>query len=237
MPSHPLSFRESATPKISFREPRIPEAQFPRRPLSVDLVSELIRRRYPIKECAHPTLDHPEHKLEEVLVRCGILKRSRVDRLVSRISVQLLDNPTCLLVPAPQVARCRARFANPIVERGEVDIERLRRRTVRPRLHEFGVRREALWGVYTHKVCRIDNRLLLNALHVVEGLGDRPARYRPEHGLGVGDVSALSPYPCHFVASPLPQTSEPATPATSPGHDHLREPPRCSVHQTPPHSR
>src|SRR5215204_1286855 len=75
---------------LGFRESRIPEAQFPRRPLSVDFVSELIRRRYPIKECAHPTLDHPEHKLEEVLLRCGILKRSRVDWLVSRISVQLL---------------------------------------------------------------------------------------------------------------------------------------------------
>jgi hypothetical protein len=69
-----------------------------------------------------PLVD-PEHKLDEVLLRCGVLKRTCLDRLVARSSVQLLDNLTCLLIAAPQVARGRARFANPIVERGEVDVE------------------------------------------------------------------------------------------------------------------
>ena len=89
----------------------------------LDFDSELIRRRYPIQESAHTLLVDREHKLEEVILHCGVLERTRVDRLVARISVQLLDNLTCLLLAAPQVARCRARFAKPIVERGEVDVE------------------------------------------------------------------------------------------------------------------
>src|SRR5918995_3531185 len=52
-------------------------------------------------------LADPEHKLDEVLLRCGVLKRTCVDRLVGCISVQLLDNLTCLLLAAPQVARGR----------------------------------------------------------------------------------------------------------------------------------
>src|SRR3712207_8435633 len=47
-------------------------------------------------------------------------------------------------------------FANPIVERCEVGVERLRRRTVRPRLHEFGVRGEAFRGIRAHKVRRVN---------------------------------------------------------------------------------
>src|SRR5918994_936848 len=134
-------------------------------------------------------LADPEHKLDKVLLRCGVLKRTCVDRLVACISVQLLDNLTCLLIAAPQVARGRARLANPIVERGEVDVERLRRRTVRPRLHEFGVRREAFWGVHTPEIRRVEDRLPLNALHVVEGLADSAARDRHDHRLYVRDVT------------------------------------------------
>ena len=145
----------------------------------------MIRGRNPIKELAHPSLVDPEHKLEEVLLRCSVLKRACVDRLVARISVQLLGNLTCLFVAAPQVARCRARFANPILERGEVDVERLSRRTVCPRLHEFGVRGEARWGVYTSEISRVDNRLALQALHIVKGLGDPAARDCYDHGLDV----------------------------------------------------
>src|SRR3954465_10239967 len=93
---------------------------------------DLSRRRHPIKELAKPSLVDREHKLEEVLLCCGVLQRTCVDWLVARISVQLLDNLPRLLISAPQVARCRACFANPIVERCKVDVERLRRRTVRP---------------------------------------------------------------------------------------------------------
>src|SRR5215207_7280637 len=73
--------------------------------------SELIRRRHPIKESAHPSLIDPKYELEKVLLHCGVLERTRVDRLVARISVQLLDNLPRLLLAAPQVARCRADFA------------------------------------------------------------------------------------------------------------------------------
>src|SRR5215213_2923164 len=187
-----------------------------------EIGSELIRRRHPIQEWAQPPLADRGHELEEVLLRCGVLQRTCVYRLVAYISVQLLDNLPRLLVAAPQVARCRARFTDPIVEHCEVDVERLRRRTVRPRLHVFGVRGEARWGLHAPEVRRVDNRLPLEALYVVEGLGDRAARDRHEHGLGLRAVTALSPDPPHhLVARPLPEIREPATDVAPANHSDL----------------
>src|SRR5919106_2550655 len=153
------------------------------------VVSESIRRRYPIKELAHPPPADPHGQMDEVLLRGGILKRSRVNRLVARISVQLLDNLTCLLIAAPHVTWCRVCFPNSVVECGEVGVERLHRRAVRPRLHEFSVRREALWGGHTQEIRRVDNRLPIESLHVVEGFGNHSARDRHEHGFGLRNVS------------------------------------------------
>src|SRR5215216_1994992 len=136
-------------------------------PSSSIVASELIRRCHPIKESAQPSTVDREHELEEVLLQRGVLERPCVDWLKACISVELLDNLPGFLVAAPQVARCRARFANPIVERCKVGVERLRRRTVCSGLHEFGVRGEALWGIYAYEIRRVDNRLALHAPHVV----------------------------------------------------------------------
>src|SRR5215208_2658705 len=125
------------------------------------VASELIRRCHPIEESAQPSPVDRKHELEEVLLQRGVLKRTCVDRLKACISVELLDNLPGFLVAAPQVARCRARFANPTVERCKVGVERLRRRSVRSGLHEFGVRGEALRGIYAYEVRRVDNRLPL----------------------------------------------------------------------------
>jgi hypothetical protein len=116
-----------------------------RRPFCGSFVSESIRRCHPIKELAQPSLVDRKHELEAVLLRCGVLQRSCVDRLVACISVQLLDDLPRLLVAATQIAWRRARFANPLVERCEVDVERLRRRTVSPGIHEFGVGSRNRW--------------------------------------------------------------------------------------------
>src|SRR5215204_6584216 len=80
-------------------------------------------------------------------------------------------------------------------------------------------------GVYTPEIRRVDNRLPLNALHVVEGLSDRAARDRHDHGLGVRDVTALLPDPRQLVARPLPEIREPATDVASAKH--------CDLHCTP----
>src|SRR5215211_5240320 len=212
--------------------PRSPSPHAPHPSCSSDALlsssivdSELIRRRNPIQKWAQPSLADPDDELEEVLLYRGVLKRTRVDRLVACISGELLDVLPCLLVPAPQIARRRARFAKTIVERGEVDVERLRRRSVRPRLHIFGVRGEVLWGLHAHKVRRVDNRFALDAPHVVEGLGDRTARNCHKHDLGVRDVPALSPDPPHLVACPLPEIREPATNVAPADH--------CDLHLTP----
>src|SRR5215204_5900055 len=194
--------------------------------LSCSIVgSELIRRRHPIQELAQSSLADPHDELDEALLRCGVLQRTRVDRLVACISVELLDNLPRLLIPAPQIARPRASFDKPVVERGEVGVERLRRRTVRPRLHVFGVGGEALWGLHAHEVRRIDNRFALEPSHVVEGLGDRAARDRHEYDLGVRDVPALSSDPPQLVARPLPEIREPATDVPSTDH--------CDLHPAP----
>jgi hypothetical protein len=46
------------------------------------------------------SLANPEGELEEVLLRCGVLKSTGVDRLVACISVELLDDLPGLLVPS-----------------------------------------------------------------------------------------------------------------------------------------
>src|SRR5215208_1373177 len=95
------------------------------------VASELIRRCHPIEESAQPSPVDRKHELEEILLQRGVLDRTCVDRLKACISVELLDNLPRLLIAAPQVARCRARFANLMVKRCEVGVERLHCRTVR----------------------------------------------------------------------------------------------------------
>src|SRR5215213_1864071 len=73
-------------------------------------VSELIRRRHPIKESPQPSLVDCKFELEEVLLQRSVRERTRVDRLVACISVELLGSMPRLLVTAPQIARCQARF-------------------------------------------------------------------------------------------------------------------------------
>src|SRR5215207_9816613 len=111
---------------------------FPRRTLSGNLVNTLLGCRLRAgQEALSYTgkvpfllLADPMHESTgEVFLRRGVLKRTCVDRLGARISVQLLDHLTCLLIATPQVARCRARFANPVVGHSEVGVERLSRRT------------------------------------------------------------------------------------------------------------
>ena len=110
---------------------------FPRRTLSGNLVNTLLGCRLRAGQEAlsdtgmgpSPLADPMHESTGEVFLRRGVLKRTCVDRLGARISVQLLDHLTCLLIATPQVARCRARFTNPIVGHSEVGVERLSRRT------------------------------------------------------------------------------------------------------------
>src|SRR5215211_5717718 len=101
-----------------------------RRSFCGSFVSELIRRCDPIKESAQPSPVDRKLELEEVLLQRRVLKRTCIHRLVACISVELLDNLPRFLITAPHIARCRARLTDPIVERCEVGVERLRRRTV-----------------------------------------------------------------------------------------------------------
>src|SRR5919107_5422167 len=110
---------------------------FPRRTLSGNLVNTLLGCRLRVDQEAlsdtgvgpSPLADPIHESTGEVFLRRGVLKGTCVDRLGARISVQLLDHLTCLLIATPQVARCRARFANPVVGHSEVGVERLSRRT------------------------------------------------------------------------------------------------------------
>ena len=62
-------------------------------------------------------------------------------------------------------------------------------------------------------------------LKIVEGLGDRTAGKRHEHGLGVREVTALSPGSPHLAACALPEIREPATDVAPTNH--------CDLHFAP----
>src|SRR3712207_3631012 len=190
--------------------------------------SELVGWRHPIEESAQPSPVDREHEPNEALLQRGVLERACVHRLVARISDELLDDLPRLLVTAPQVARRRARFAEAIVERCEVGVERLRRRTVRPRLHEFRVRREAPRRLCAHEVRRVDHRFTSDAMHFVEVLGDRAAGDRYEHSLCLGDVTALSSDPRYLVARSLPEIREPTADVAFADHSDLHRAPSSS---------
>src|SRR3954447_7643150 len=101
--------------------PRRPRRAHPRCPtVHLDARSKSIRRRHPVQEWTNTPPAYPCRDLDEALLCRGVLQRTRVGKLVARISAQPLDDLPCLLLAAPHVARCRARFADPLVERGEV---------------------------------------------------------------------------------------------------------------------
>src|SRR5215218_6535613 len=207
----------------------LPHRWFPRRTLSGNLVNTLLGCRLRVDQEAlsdtamdpSPLADPIHESTGEVFLRRGVLKRTCVDRLVARISVQLLDHLTCLLIAAPQVARCRARFANPVVGHSEVGVERLSRRTGCASSSRMRRLTRGPLEAHAQQIRRVDNRLPLKALHVVKGLADSAAMDRHDHGFGVRDVPALSPGPRHLVARPLPEISERATAIAIAYHCHV----------------
>src|SRR4051794_38831014 len=167
-----------------------------------------IGRRHPVEVRAHPALVDREDERQERLLLAGVLERPGVDRLVAGVAVELLDQLARLVVAAPEVARCRVGVGDPVVDAREVDVERLGRGAVRPRLHVLGVRGEAAGRIRTDQVGGVDHRLPVDALHPVERLGHRSARDCEQHRLGVGDVAALAADPRDVVTGLLPEIGE-----------------------------
>jgi hypothetical protein len=78
----------------------------------------------------------------------------------------------------------------------------------------------------------------LNALYVVEGLGDRLAGNGQQHGLGIRDVTTLSTDPGDLVARHLPRVREAAPDVALADHrdphsDSFRKEPKIKVRAPP----
>src|SRR5437588_24482 len=84
--------------------------------------SESIGRRHPVEERPECLPDR-EDDVDHGFLRCGVLDRTRVDRVVTSVDVQLLDNPVRRLVSAPQVARALARLPEPRIQQRVIDVE------------------------------------------------------------------------------------------------------------------
>jgi hypothetical protein len=91
------------------------------------------------------------------------------------------------------------------------DLERLSRRTGCASSSRIRHSTRSPLAAHAQQIRRVDNRLALQALHVVKGLADSAAMDRHDHGFGVRDVPALSPDPPHLLARPLLEISERAT--------------------------
>src|SRR5918992_5719190 len=109
---------------------------------------KLVRWRYPVHKGSY-TLANREENPCQAFLGCGVAGRSSMNQLIASVLIELLDNFASLIVSAPKVARRRTCLAEPAVQRSEIDVERLRRRTVGLGLHELRVGAEACWWINT----------------------------------------------------------------------------------------
>src|SRR3954469_9181523 len=128
--------------------------------------------------------------------------------VIAGVAVQLLDDLARLLVAAPKVARPHARLQQAVIQRREVDVERLRRRPAGPRLHELSVGREAARWDHAIEVGGVDHRLAVYPRQPVERLADRSSRDRQQHDVGGRPGAAAAPEARHLMAGALPQVGE-----------------------------
>ena len=63
----------------------------------------------------------------------------------------------------------------------------------------------SLPGDHALKIGRIDDRLPLDAAHVVERIGHRLAGDRQHHDVGIRDIAPFSTDPAHLMPGPLPK--------------------------------
>src|ERR671915_1654600 len=124
---------------------------------------KLVRWRYPVQKRSYP-LANREDGPYQAFLGCGIAERSGINRLITGVLIELLDNFASLVVSAPQVAWCRTCLAEPVVQRSEIDVERLGRWTVRLGLHELRVGAEARWRINADPIGGIDHRLAHDSL-------------------------------------------------------------------------
>ena len=114
-----------------------------------------------------------------------------------------------IIIRRVQTARPHALRRDLLVQRGEVRVERLRRRPVRVRLHLVG-ERLVLLVPPAERVRRVDRDLPSEPRHLCERLRDRARRDGDQDDLGVRRVPALAPEGRHLVARLLPEPGQPA---------------------------
>ena len=115
---------------------------------------ELARRREPVEDLSRL----PEHARHEVLERPRTLEAADADRLVAGVADQLLGHLAGVVVCGVEAARPDALLRDPVVQRGEVRVERLRDRPVRVRLDLVGERLVLLVAAL-ERICGVDRDL------------------------------------------------------------------------------
>ena len=126
-----------------------------------------------------------------------------------------------LLVRAVEAAGRGALPRDLVVDRREVEVERLRDRPAGNRLHLVRERRERR-PLAAEVVRRVDRDLALDAADVPERVRDRARRHGHEDGIGRRDVPAARADLLHLVAATAPQLRQAAAHVTPTDH--------CDVH-------
>jgi hypothetical protein len=101
-----------------------------------------------------------------------------------------------------------------VVDRGEVEVERLRHRAAGDRLNLVGERRERR-PLAANVVRRVDDQLAGNAARARERIGDRGRRHCKQHDVRSGDIAAVPAELLHVVTCGPPQPGEPTANAAS----------------------
>ena len=115
--------------------------------LGVDrCASELFGRREPVEE-GPDFLRYGEDDGGPTLLCRGFIERAQAHGLVAGVAVQTLNDTARLLVARPEVAWPRLRLGQLAVLIRKVEVERLRRRPIRPRLHKLRILRRSLRAV------------------------------------------------------------------------------------------
>src|SRR5215212_3990533 len=172
---------------------------------------QLLGARHPIHEWSEPGPVDRKDEPQEALLRGCVLEAAGIDGVVAGVAVQLLHGIACFIVAAPDVARLLTGVPKPVVQHGEVDVERLRGRAAGLRLQELGVRRKPVRRLVADEVGGVDDGLSVEPAHALGSVRDGAAGNREQHHVGVRDVATAAAESCHVMTSLLPAVGEATT--------------------------
>ena len=159
------------------------------------------RRPHPVEERAEPGLADREHQREMLFERTRLVEPAGVHRLVARVADQLLDLARAPVLRCVEVRRPFRLRVDRVVDRREVEVERLRRRAAHDRLDLVRVRLERLVAA-SDRIRRVHRHLSARR--------PRPSRARWRSRAGGTATSTTSAFDASPPSRPSSCTSCPA---------------------------